>query len=34
MGAGQFAMGQAPTTNLEQVNKMEVRYLNVLLLVL
>lgn len=24
MGAGQFAMGQAPTTNMEQVNKMEV----------
>ena len=29
MGAGQFAMGQAPTTNLEQVNKMEVRHPNV-----
>ena len=29
MGAGQFVMGQAPTTNLEQVNKMEVRYLNI-----
>ena len=24
MGSGQFAMGQAPVTNLEQVNKMEV----------